>query len=83
MTTAPVINNLGVAGSAANLINGKIFGGDLYYETVSKELRKPLKGYLVIKCVIAYSSVLLFFYSSINSIFYLFLNLTIYLLADR
>ena len=83
MTTAPVITNLGVAGSAANLINGKIFGGDLYYETVSKELRKPLKGYLVIKYSIVHLSALHFFFSSQNPIFYLFFILLIHRLTDQ
>lgn len=47
VSTAPLIANRGVAGSSADLQNGKIFGGSMYYETISKELRTPVKGHLV------------------------------------
>ena len=42
-----VIRNHGVAGSVADLSNGKIFGTSLYNEAISKELRTPKKGFMV------------------------------------
>jgi hypothetical protein len=41
--------NRGSAGSIADLQNGKIFGGGMYYESISKELRTPVRAYLVRK----------------------------------
>lgn len=41
------IKNYGEAGSVADLDNGKVFNGDLYYELISKELRVPVPGYWV------------------------------------
>ena len=42
-----IIRNHGVAGSVADLSNGKIFGTSLYNEAISKELRTPKKGFMV------------------------------------
>ena len=42
-----IIPNLGIAGSVADLSNGKIFGTRLYNEAISKELRTPKKGFMV------------------------------------
>jgi hypothetical protein len=47
LSTAPLIENRGSAGSSADLQNGKIFGGGMYYESISKELRTPVRAYLV------------------------------------
>ena len=47
LSTAPIIANRGVAGTSADLYNGMIFGGDLYPETISKQLRTSTVGYMV------------------------------------
>lgn len=47
ISTAPLIVNRGIAGSSADLQNGKIFGDSVYYESISKEVRTAVRGYLV------------------------------------
>ena len=47
LSSAPTIPNRGIAGSSADLLNGKIFGDNVYYESISKELRTPVRAYLV------------------------------------
>ena len=57
---SPTIPNLGSVGNTADLINGKVFNGDLYYELVSKELRTPMPGYWVSLLFILYFIDILF-----------------------
>jgi hypothetical protein len=44
---ADVIKNHGVAGSVADINNGKIFGGKLYYDTVSSGIRNSIPADMV------------------------------------
>ena len=42
-----LIKNLGTAGATADLTNGKVFNGNLYYESITKQLRVPSKASMV------------------------------------